>query len=170
MHLYQLSPIAVASQLHSAIVYYFYFSALHLSDICKHIILEPTMENDMLADVWEVQCTRVKIINCGWVQLGCDCNRWQLIEVHGVQSGNHNTQRPSSICLGAKLGLLWLMNKREQPLVLMFSSLPILFNSQVISVSSSQCSVQETLRVPITRYCLRSSGFELRTVEFSVRS
>ena len=36
-HLQQLSPIAVAPQSHSAPVCYFCFSALHLSDFCKHI-------------------------------------------------------------------------------------------------------------------------------------
>ena len=45
------------------------------------------------------------------------------------------------------------------------------FDSQVIqSSSSSQCSGSETLRVPIARYCLRSSGSVVRMVGFLVMS
>ena len=44
-----------------------------------------------------------------------------------------------------------------------------LFNTQVILCQvSSQCSCSKTLRVPNARYCLRSSGFKLRMVEFLV--
>ena len=65
--------------------------------------------------------------------------------------------------------MLQLMNRKEDELpVLMFGTeqcLSILFDSQVIL-----CQVSKTLRMPITRYCLRSSGFKLRTVDFSVKS
>ena len=47
---------------------------------------------DTLAVVWEVQCTKTKliIVSWGWVRFGCYCNIWQLLGVCGVQSGNHN--------------------------------------------------------------------------------
>ena len=58
--------------------------------------------------------------------------------------------------------VLRLMNNKEVKLpVLVFSTEQVQllkFNSQVILVSSSSlCSGSKTLRVPITRYCLRSS-------------
>ena len=64
------------------------------------------------------------------------------------------------------LSLLWLMNKRKINCLYLCSVLSKVYlfvrqSSNSVS-SSSQCSVQETLRVPIARYCLRSSSFEFK--------
>ena len=65
-------------------------------------------------------------------------------------------------------------NKEVKPLVLMFGTEQVQllkFNSQVILVSSSSlCSGSKTLRVPIARYCLRSSGSGVRMLGFLVKS
>ena len=46
-----------------------------------------------------------------------------------------------------------------------------MFDSQVNQVLSFKPMFSsKTLRVPIARYCLRSSGSELRMVRFSVKS
>ena len=71
--------------------------------------------------------------------------------------------------------LLRLMNNKEaKPPVLAFGTGQVQlleFDSQVILVSSSSlCSGSKTLRVPITRYCLRSSGSGVRMLEFLVKS
>ena len=45
------------------------------------------------------------------------------------------------------------------------------FDSQVDQRSnSSQCFSSETLRMPIARYCLRSSGSGVRMLDFLVKS
>ena len=67
------------------------------------------------------------------------------------------------------------MNNKEVKLpVLVFGTGQVQllkFDSQVILVSSSSlCSGSRTLRVPITRYCLRSSGSSVRMVGFLVNS
>ena len=58
-------------------------------------------------------------------------------------------------------------NKEVKPPVLAFGTEQVQrlkFDSQVILVSSSSlCSGSRTLRMPITRYCLRSSGSRVRT-------
>ena len=65
-------------------------------------------------------------------------------------------------------------NKEVKPPVLVFGTEQIQllkFDSQVILVSSSsRCSGSKTLRVPIARYCLRSSGSGVRMLEFLVKS
>ena len=71
--------------------------------------------------------------------------------------------------------VLRLMNNKEVKLpVLVFGTEQVQllrFDSQVIQVSSlSRCSGSKTLRVPIARYCLRSSGFGVRTLDFLVKS
>ena len=67
------------------------------------------------------------------------------------------------------------MNNKEDKLpVLMFSTEQVCllkFDSQVDQgVKFKSVFSSETLRLPIVRYCLRSSGFRVRTVEFSVKS
>ena len=66
-----------------------------------------TWNSDTLAVVWEVQCTKTKliIVSWGWVWFGCYSNIWQLLGVHGVRSGNHNTQKPSMRWL--EMGIGW---------------------------------------------------------------
>ena len=71
--------------------------------------------------------------------------------------------------------MLQLMNNKEvKPPVLAFGTEQVQllkFDSQVILASSSSlCSGSGTLRVPITRYCLRSSGSGVRTLGFLVKS
>ena len=71
--------------------------------------------------------------------------------------------------------MLRLMNNKEVKLpVLVFGTEQVQllkFDSQVILASSSSlCSGSRTLRVPITRYCLRSSGSGVRTLGFLVKS
>ena len=71
--------------------------------------------------------------------------------------------------------VLQLMNNKEvKPPVLVFGTEQVQlleFDSQVNQrSSSSQCSGSETLRVPIARYCLRSSGSEVRMLDFLVKS
>ena len=65
-------------------------------------------------------------------------------------------------------------NKEVKPPVLAFSTEQVQlleFDSQVILVSSSSlCSSSKTLRMPITRYCLRSSDCRVRTLELLVKS
>ena len=65
-------------------------------------------------------------------------------------------------------------NKEVKPPVLAFGTEQVQlleFDSQVILVSSSSlCSGSRTLGVPITRYCLRSSGSGVRTLGSLVKS
>ena len=65
-------------------------------------------------------------------------------------------------------------NKEVKPPVLTFGTEQVQllkFDSQVVLVSSSSlCSGSKTLRMPITRYCLRSSVCRVRTLEFLVKS
>ena len=65
-------------------------------------------------------------------------------------------------------------NKEVKSPVLVFSTEQVQllkFDSQVILVSSSSlCSGSRMLRMPITRYCLRSSNCRVRTLEFLVKS
>ena len=69
--------------------------------------------------------------------------------------------------------MLRLMNNKEVELpVLTFGTEQVQlleFDSQVILVSSSSlCSGSKTLRMPITRYCLRLSGSGIRMLRFLV--
>ena len=71
--------------------------------------------------------------------------------------------------------MLRLVNNKEvKPPVLVFGTEQVQllkFDSQVILVSSSSlCSGSRTLRMPIARYCLRSSDCRVRTLEFLVKS
>ena len=71
--------------------------------------------------------------------------------------------------------LLRLMNnKKVKPPVLAFGTEQVQllkFDSQVVQVSSSsRCSGSRTLRMPIARYCLWSSVYRVRTLEFLVKS
>ena len=65
-------------------------------------------------------------------------------------------------------------NKEDKPPVLTFGTKQVCllkFNSQVDQgVKFKSVFSSEMLRLPIARYCLRSSGFRVRTVEFSVKS
>ena len=73
-----------------------------------------------------------------------------------------------------KLVLRLMNNKEVKPPVLAFGTEQVKllkFDSQVIRVSSSsRCSSSKTLRMPIARYCLRSSVCRVRTLEFLVKS
>ena len=64
--------------------------------------------------------------------------------------------------------------KEDKPPVLVFGTEQVCllkFDSQVNQVSSFKpMFYPKTLRVPIARYCLRSSSSVLRTVEFLVKS
>ena len=66
---------------------------------------------DTLAVVWEVQCTKTKliIVSWGWMWFGCYCNMWQLLGLCGVWSGNHNTQKPSMRWLETGIGWYCLL-------------------------------------------------------------
>ena len=71
--------------------------------------------------------------------------------------------------------MLRLVNNKEvKPPVLAFGTEQVQlleFDNQVILVSSSsRCSGSKTLRVPIARYCLRSSDCRVRTLDFLVKS
>ena len=59
-------------------------------------------------------------------------------------------------------------NKEVKPPVLVFGTEQVQlleFDSQVVQVSSSsRCSSSKTLRVPIARYCLRSSDLQSKNV------